>query len=285
VQSDYQRVEAAINYIQKHVRTQPTLEEVASHVGLSSFHFQRLFRRWAGTSPKRFLEFLTVEHAKRCLDHAETLLQTSLEVGLSGPARLHDQFVATEASTPGEYKSRGRGVEIAYGVHEGPFGDLFIAQTRRGVCRLALSGQDGWDSELDGLRNIWTNARIYEDKNETALTVSRIFTPTAETNWPIWLFVRGTNFQINVWRALMRIPEGCLISYRQLAAFSGYPSATRAVANALAVNPIAYLIPCHRVIRNSGETGDYRWGSTRKRVILAWESARVSVGASEPEPR
>lgn len=281
---DYQRIEAAINYIQKHARAQPALEEVASHVGLSPFHFQRLFRRWAGISPKRYLEFLTVEHAKRCLDHAQTLLDASIEVGLSGPARLHDQFVAIEAATPGEYKNGGRGVEIAYGVHESPFGELLIAQTRRGVCRLSFQTQDERDSELDRLENTWKNARIYEDKKGTRLTVRRIFPSSAETNGHMRLFVRGTNFQINVWRALIRIPEGCVMSYRQLASYLGRPRATRAVANAVAANPIAYLIPCHRVIRNSGEIGDYRWGSPRKRIMLAWESGRASRDGGESEP-
>lgn len=283
--SNYQRIESAISFIQKHVHTQPSLREVATHVGLSSFHFQRMFRHWAGISPKRFLVFLTVEHAKKCLEHAESLLDASFKVGLSGPARLHDQFVAIEAVTPGEYKSRGRGLEIAYGIHEGPFGDLFIAQTRRGLCRLSFSSQDECDRELGVLENTWKNARIYEDKNATELTLKRIFPPVTEPRGHTQLLVRGTNFQINVWKALIRIPEGYLMSYGQLAAYLGKPTATRAVANAVAANPIAYLIPCHRVIRNSGEIGSYRWGSLRKQILLAWELGRVSTSSSEPESR
>ncbi len=273
--SDYGRIEAAISFIQEHVRSQPGLEEVASHVGLSPFYFQRLFRRWAGISPKRFLEFLTVEYAKQRLELSETILDTSLDLGLSGPARLHDQFVAIEAVTPGEYKRRGQNIEIAYGIYECPFGEMFVAQTRRGVCMLSFLSPGRHETELETLQSIWKNATIYEDRLRTALTMKRIFPRNAVANGRIHLIVHGTNFQINVWRALLRIPEGCAVSYRQLATYLGKPSTTRAVANAVAANPIGYLIPCHRVIRNNGLIGGYRWGSTRKKIMLAWESART----------
>lgn len=283
--SDYQRIETAINFIQRHVRTQPSLEETARHVGLSPYYFQRMFRRWAGVSPKRFLELLTVEHAKKCLDYAQTLLDTSFEVGLSGSARLHDHFVLIEAVTPGEYKTRGRGVEIAYGFHESPFGELFIAQTRRGVCRLSFPSQEERDRELIILENAWENAKIYEDIKGTAHTVRHMFPLSTASNRHLLLFVCGTNFQINVWRALMRIPEGYIMSYQQLAAYLECPRATRAVASAVAANPIGYLIPCHRVIKNSGAIGRYRWGSTRKKMMLVWESGRASTRSDEFEPR
>ena len=274
--SDYQRIEAAIGFIQKHVRSQPGLEEVASHVGLSPYHFQRLFRRWAGISPKRFLEFLTVESAKERLQLSQSILETSLELGLSSPARLHDQFVTIEGVTPGDYKRGGQGVEIAYGIHECPFGDVFIAQTTRGICRLSFISQDMLETELEILRKNWKNASIGEDDLQTGFTVKGIFPPDASANRPEQLFVRGTNFQVSVWRALLRIPEGYAVSYRQIAAYLGKSSATRAVANAVAVNPVGYLIPCHRVIRNNGEAGGYRWGETRKKIMLAWESGRVA---------
>ena len=274
--SDYQRIEASIGFIQKRICVQPSLQEVASHIGLSPFHFQRLFRRWAGISPKRFLEYLTVEHAKAQLELTQSILDTSFELGLSSPARLHDQFVAIEGVTPGDYKRGGQGLEIAYGMHECRFGDLFIAQTRRGICRLSFITRNMLDTELETLRKTWKNATIREDNLLTGLTVKGIFPFEAAASRPRRLLVRGTNFQVNVWTALLRIPEGYAVSYQQLAAYLGIPSATRAVANAVAANPISYLIPCHRVIRNSGETGGYRWGGTRKKILLAWESARTA---------
>ncbi len=269
---EYERIERAIGFIQKHLRDQPSLEEVASHVGLSTFHCQRMFRRWAGVSPKRFLEYLTVDHAKKLLMQSTSILDASHELGLTSPARLHDQFISIGAVTPGEYKSQGRGIEIAYGIHESPFGDMLLAQTWRGICLLAFINQETQHAEIDALYQTWPYARIEESPVATAATAERVFNISAGDNARIHLNVRGTNFQINVWRALLKIPQGAVLSYRQVAQYLGKPQATRAVARAVASNPVSYLIPCHRVIRSTGALGGYRWGLPRKQLMLVWES-------------
>lgn len=267
--SDYQRIEKAIRFIEERSSDQPSLDEVAAEVGLSQFHFQRLFRRWAGISPKRFLQFVTVEHAKKLLESSNSVMETAFEVGLSGPARLHDHFVALEAVTPGEYKSGGEGIDIRYGVHESPFGSMFVAATERGICGLRFV--DGESSEaVKWLSEVWPGAELNEDRRGTADVASRIFEPNGE---PLALFVRGTNFQVSVWKALLEIPPGSLVAYEQLARAVGKPRASRAVGTALGANRIAYLIPCHRVIRSSGAMGGYAWGTARKRAMIGWESS------------
>lgn len=270
---DYARVERALHFLADHVEEQPKLAEVADAVGLSANRTQRLFKRWAGVSPKRFLEFLTVEHAKRLLDRSSNVLDASLAVGLSGPGRLHDHFVKLEAMSPGEYKSNGCGIEIVFGLHASPFGQVFLAASGRGVYRLAfLEGDDG-RHEIEQLHRSWPSAEIRRDQARTGVLARQIFEPG---NRPREVLVRvtGSNFQLAVWKALLSIPCGGLVSYGTVARAAGKPGASRAVGNAIGANPAAYLIPCHRVIRKSGVTGDYRWGATRKQALIAWESAQ-----------
>ena len=267
----YRLIEQAIQYIEANARNQPERAEIASAVGLSEYHFQRMFTRWAGISPKRFMQFLTKEHAKEILDHSENLLDATHQTGLSSLGRLHDLFVNTEAVTPGEYKSRGAGVDIRYGIHPTPFGKCLIATTERGICHLGfVDGSEG--RAIDNLVEHWKNASMSEDYASTAPLVNRIFLE-GESALPLRLHLRGTNFQIKVWEALLSIPPGALTTYEQIAAQIGSPRAMRAVGSAVGDNPIAYLIPCHRVIRKSGEFGNYLYGSARKKAILARELA------------
>lgn len=265
----YRLIEQAIQYIETNVHHQPELAEIASAVGLSEYHFQRLFTRWAGISPKRFMQFLTKEHAKQLLDKSENLLDATHQTGLSSLGRLHDLFVSTEAVTPGEYKSRGAGVDIHYGIHATPFGKCLIATTERGVCHLGfINVSEG--KAIDNLVSHWAHANMVEDYKTTAPLINRIFLD-AQPDSPLKLHLRGTNFQIKVWEALLSIPMGALTSYEHIAAHIGNPRAVRAVGSAVGDNPIAYLIPCHRVIRKSGEFGNYLYGSARKKAMLARE--------------
>ncbi|MBL0343685.1 methylated-DNA--[protein]-cysteine S-methyltransferase [Candidatus Villigracilis affinis] len=267
----YQLIEQAIQYIETNVHRQPELDEIASAIGLSEYHFQRLFTRWAGISPKRFMQFLTKEHAKDLLARSENLLETTHQVGLSSLGRLHDLFVNTEAVTPGEYKSHGAGLTIHYGLHLTPFGKCLIAATERGVCHLSFV-ETSEGNAIDTLVADWNQAKMIEDYRTTAPLIDRIFsTPTPDT--PLKLHLRGTNFQIKVWEALLNIPTGSLTTYEQIAAQIGNPNALRAVGTAVGHNPIAVLIPCHRVIRKSGEFGNYRYGPARKKALLAKEFA------------
>jgi len=265
----YKLIEQAIQYIEAKVRHQPELSEIASAVGLSEFHFQRIFTQWTGISPKRFIQFLTKENAKKLLSESENLLDTTHKVGLSSLGRLHDLFVSTEAVTPGEFKSNGAGLTIHYGVHHTPFGKCLIATTERGICSLGfIDGSEG--KMIDKLVNDWDQARMMEDYKATAPLVTRIFSGI-ESGQPLKLHLRGTNFQIKVWEALLSIPSGAVTTYEHIAAQVGQPKAVRAVGTAVGHNPIAYLIPCHRVIRKSGEFGNYLYGSARKKFILAKE--------------
>ena len=265
----YKLIEQAIEYIEANVQHQPELEEIATAVGLSEYHFQRVFTRWAGISPKRFMQFLTKEHAKELLNESENLLDTTHRVGLSSLGRLHDLFVTTEAVTPGEYKSQGAGLNIHYGIHPTAFGKCLIATTERGICHLGfVDGSEG--KAIDYLVDEWKQANMIEDYKTTAPLVTRIFSegkPDTQLN----LHLRGTNFQIKVWEALLNIPTGAVTTYEHIAQKIGNPRAVRAVGSAVGDNPIAYLIPCHRVIRKSGEFGNYMYGSARKKAILAKE--------------
>ncbi len=272
---DYLRIEQAIEYLKNNAHSQPELSEVASAVGLSEYHFQRVFSRWAGISPKRFLQFLTKEDAKELLAQSENLLDTTYEVGLSSLGRLHDLFVTTEAVTPGEYKSGGAGLTIRYGLHDTPFGKALIGTTERGICHLGFVARREGDA-IDALVASWPEAKMIEDHRTTAPLVEPIFDVSKRGNRPLRLHVRGTNFQLKVWEALLRIPPGAVTSYEGLAMQAGHPRASRAVGTALGRNPIAVLIPCHRVIRKLGEFGNYRYGAARKKALLAWEAAKVS---------
>ncbi len=280
---DYLRIEQAILYLENHYKEQPNLEEIAASIGLSEFHFQRLFTRWAGVSPKRFLQFLTKEGAKELLSRSENLLDTTHQVGLSSLGRLHDLFVTTEAVTPGEYKTRGEGVTIRYGLHASPYGKCLVAVTERGICHLGFV-QTSEGHTIDNLVADWKNARMIEDNKSTASLVERIF-HTESLSRPLNVHLRGTNFQLKVWEALLQIPAGTVTTYEGLAHRIGQPSASRAVGTAVGHNPIAVLIPCHRVIRKVGDFGNYRHGSLRKKALLAREFVTVSPGALGEESR
>jgi AraC family transcriptional regulator of adaptative response/methylated-DNA-[protein]-cysteine methyltransferase len=267
---DYSRIEQAIQFLETNAWRQPDLREVAASVHLSEYHFQRLFTRWAGISPKRFLQFITKENAKQLLKSSSTL-DAAYSAGLSSPGRLHDLFVKCEAMTPGEYKLQGAGLKISYGFHPTPYGECLLASTERGICFLAFVTLQGRDALLEEMKADWRNAEWVEDSLNTGKHIKAIFSPNLKT--PITLHVRGTNFQIKVWEALLRIPPGQVTSYEGLAVQTGNPSASRAVGNAVSHNPIAYLIPCHRVLRKLGDFGNYRYGTARKKAMLLREIA------------
>lgn len=272
--SHYARIERAIRFIEDNRLEQPSLDRVAAGVGMSAFHLQRVFTAWAGVSPKLFLRYVTLDHAREALTDARPVLDAALDVGLSGPGRLHDLFVTLEAATPGEVGAGGRGLDIRYGRHDGPFGRFLVAVTERGVCRIAFE-QEG-ENPVEALADAWPNARLAEDEAHTWRIAGEALAHGIDGgDSPIRLWARGTNFQIKVWEALLRVPAGRLVSYGGLARAIGKPRASRAVGQAVGANPIAVLIPCHRAIRASGrfETG-YRWGSARKRALIAWEAAR-----------
>ncbi len=272
---DYSRVARVLEYLERHSTEQPDLEAVARHVGVSPFHPQRILSRWAGVSPKRFLQFLTVEHARACLEGSMSVLEATDEVGLSSPGRLHDLTVAVDAVTPGELKARGAGVTVRYGVHDSPFGRCLIGSTDRGVCWLSFHDDVDADDGVESVRDDWVNADLVPDHKGTAVWRDRIFERVAAgESGPLPVLLAGTNFQLKVWRALLRVPPGGLCTYGSLAARIDRPTATRAVASAVAANRIAYLIPCHRVIRSMGFAGQYRWGAARKRALIGWEQAR-----------
>ena len=267
---DYLRIEQAIEYLEKHAITQPELSEIASAVGLSEYHFQRIFSRWAGISPKRFLQFLTKESAKTLLAKSENLLDTTYGVGLSSLGRLHDLFVTTEAVTPGQYKSGGAGLTIRYGLHDTPFGKALIGTTEHGICHFGFVGNSEGET-IDTFVANWQQAEMVEDHQATVSLVGPIFDLSQRVKRPLHLHLRGTNFQLKVWEALLRILPGAVTSYQGLAEQAGRPGASRAVGTALGHNPIAVLIPCHRVIRKLGEFGNYRYGTIRKKALLARE--------------
>ncbi len=279
--SDYERIAEAIAYIADRVTDQPSLEEIAAHIHLSPFHFQRLFCRWAGTTPKRFLQVMTLEQGKKLLHNSGSLLDLSHSLGLTSSSRLHDHFVRLEAVTPGEYKNKGKDLEIVYGIHSSPFGSMLMATTQRGVCRAAFLDSDDLEEHLSDLRKTWPLASFKRKEDTTQEIIDRMFGGVARTDRPLSLYIAGTNFQIAVWRALLTIPPGTITSYSQIAAAIDRPHSSRAVGNAISVNPVAFLIPCHRVIQASGALGGYRWGSTRKRAIQCWERLSLSV---EPTP-
>jgi AraC family transcriptional regulator of adaptative response/methylated-DNA-[protein]-cysteine methyltransferase len=282
---DYLRIERAIEYLAANFKQQPNLEEIAASVHLSKFHFQRLFRRWAGISPTQFLQYLTLGYAKERLRASGTLLETALDAGLSGPSRLHDLFVTFEAITPGEYKNAGSGLEIAVGYHPTPFGECLLATTPRGVCALRFTlSPDRRQELLAELKTEWPLAHFVEAAEVTAPLAGAIFSlPLSEDRPPLHLLLKGTNFQIQVWQALLAIPAGAIFSYQQVASLIGDASATRAVAGAIARNPVAYVIPCHRVISKSGNLHRYRWGAARKQAMLGWEATHLVASSGEPE--
>ncbi len=273
---DYERVEQAILFLEKNFRQQPSLAEIASHVGLSEYHFQRLFSRWAGISPKRFLQFLTVEYAKQLLAQSQNLLDVTYEAGLSSPGRLHDLFVTCEAMTPGEFKKQAAGLTIVYGFHPSPVGECLLSMTERGICGLDFVLPNERESTLNATRRNWPKAALAEDPTQTQPFLDRIFNPV-KSGPALPLILKGTNFQIKVWQALLKIPPGAVVSYSDLAVYLGRPNAARAVGNAVASNRIGFVIPCHRVIHKIGNPGNYQWGTARKRAILGWEAAQMTT--------
>ena len=271
--SDYARIERAIRYLDTHRAEQPELTDVAKHVGLSPAHLQRMFTRWAGISPKRFLQHQTAQVVKKLLRENRSTLDASYQAGLSGSSRLHDLIVNAEAVSPGEYQKAGEGLVIKYGFHPSPFGDCFIAITPRGICQLAFVEPVTRQETLDRLKHDWPAATLVPDQSATRDAAARAF-PIGErrTATPLALHIKGTNFQLKVWEALLRVPDGGVTTYGDIASSLQMPGASRAVGTAVGSNPVAWLIPCHRVIRSTGELGGYAWGIERKKVMLALES-------------
>lgn len=274
---NYKRIADAIRFIKKNYRTQPKLEEIAEHINMSPFHFQRMFSEWAGTTPKRFLQYLNIEYAKKILKETHaTLFDTACELGLSGTGRLHDLFINIEGMTPGEYKNGGLALNINYSFADTPFGKIIAASTDKGVCHMAFV-DEGERRAFDHLRSIFPNAKYVlspDTKQQHALSVF-------DRDWnrleEIKLHLKGTEFQLKVWETLLKIPAGGLATYADLATKSGYNGACRAVGTAVGKNPVAFLIPCHRVIKATGEPGNYHWGEMRKNAIIGWEAAHKDL--------
>ncbi len=272
---DYARVERALNFLAQHFKEQPTLAEIAASVHLSEFHFQRLFTRWVGISPKKFLQYLTLDYAKRCLANAQTVLDASYASGLSTSSRLHDLFVRYEAVSPGEYRRGGAGLLIRYTTVDTLFGACLLMATERGICALAFVGDDP-KNDFAEMAARWPAAEFIHDTEFTAAyahTFSTIGRSTEQSKSEIVLNLYGTPFQLQVWEALLRIPDGQRVTYQQIAGAIGSPKAARAVGTAVAKNPLCWLVPCHRVIRSNGMLGGYHWGEARKLAMLGWESA------------
>ncbi len=276
---DYRRVERAIRYIADNRLEQPELDDIARIANLSPYHFQRLFTRWAGVSPKRFMGFLTLNHARSMLEESASVLDTALETGLSGPGRLHDLFVSFEAMTPGDVKNRGAGTTIHYGVHPSPFGHALFGVTERGLCRLTFLDRDDESAALDDLAHRWPAAALVEDSRRTAPIAARVFGGEHRSRGdPLRIHVSGTNFQIKVWEAILHLPPGQLATYGQIGDAIGHPRSARAVGNALNANPVAFLIPCHSVVpalREASLFARYQCGSTRRAAIIGWEAAQA----------
>jgi AraC family transcriptional regulator of adaptative response/methylated-DNA-[protein]-cysteine methyltransferase len=270
---NYDRIAEAIDYINSHFKSQPDLDEVAKHLHLSPFHFQRLFTEWAGTTPKKFLQYISVSHAKSLLkqNHETTLFDAAYDTGLSGTSRLHDLFVSIEGMTPAEYRDEGKALTICYRFASTPFGKIIIASTQRGVCYMVFEEDEA--KATQELKLQFRKAEFTEQADAMQEKALEIFDKERNSLEEIKLHLKGTPFQLKVWEALLKIPLGSLATYGAIADQIGSPKAARAVGTAIGSNPIAYLIPCHRVIQGSGATGGYMWGSTRKQAIIGWESA------------
>lgn len=275
--ADYDIVRRAIANIRGHWRSQPEVEDIAEAAGVSATELHHLFRRWAGITPKSFLQALTLDSARQLLRESASVLETAYEVGLSGPGRLHDLFVTHEAMSPGEWKSGGEGLTIAYGFHPSPFGAALIMATPRGVCGLAFADPGKEKATLSEMRRRWPKAQYAENAAATAPLAQRIFD---QKHWradrPLRVVLIGTDFEVRVWETLLRIPMGRAATYSDIAGSVGAPKAARAVGAAVGKNPIAFVVPCHRVIGKSGELTGYHWGLTRKRAMLGWEAARLA---------
>jgi AraC family transcriptional regulator, regulatory protein of adaptative response / methylated-DNA-[protein]-cysteine methyltransferase len=278
--NDYDRIAQVIRYLDARQAEQPDLARLAGLLGLSSSHFHRLFTEWAGITPKDFLQCLTLTHAKRQLLDGASVLDAALSAGVSGPGRLHDLCITLEAASPGEIKSGGAGWRILFGFGPTPFGTALLAQGPRGICHLAFCDEAGSLSAEAELRDSWPAAAFIRDDPTAQASLGRIFRPASQspsTRPGMRAYIRGSSFQTRVWKALLLVPPGALVTYSRLAEALEMPTAARAVGSAVAANPLAYLIPCHRVIRQTGVIGDYRWGSIRKRAMLAWETASAAA--------
>lgn len=275
-QLNYDRIAKAIDYIRKSFKKQPGLEEIAEEVHLSPFHFQRLFTEWAGTTPKKFLQYISIEHAKRLLkDRQATLFDTAFDTGLSGTSRLHDLFVSIEGMTPAEFKNGGKNLLINYSFAESPFGHIIVASTAKGIC--AMSFCEDEENALYNLVQKFPNATFQRKSDRAQQNALFIFQNDRNKLSEIKLHLKGTAFQLKVWETLLKIPMGTLSSYGHIAEQIGNPKASRAVGSAIGSNPVAFLIPCHRVIQSSGNVGGYMWGNTRKTAIIGWESAKTGA--------
>jgi len=275
---NYYRIEKAIQFLEENFQRQPELDEIAEKVHLSPFHFQRLFTDWAGISPKRFLQFLTVDFLKEKLHESSNLTEAAEFAGLSSQSRVYDLFTTLEAVTPQEYKKHGAGINIEYGIHETPFGQSLIGVTERGICWLSFINSDENDKkEIEAMKSHWHNSVFHQNQKLTEKIIHKIFLQSKGTQDKLHLFVKGTNFQIKVWDALLKIPNGNVTTYQGIAQSVDSPKAMQAVGSAVGSNHIAYLIPCHRVIRKDGVLGEYRWSSARKKSIIGWEMAKQAM--------
>lgn len=273
--TNFKRIEEAISYISNHFKKQPGLEEIAEKIHLSPFHFQKLFTDWAGVSPKKFLQYISVEYAKSMLKEKQsTLFDAAFETGLSGASRLHDLFIKIEGMTPGEYKNGGENLSINYSYAESPFGNLLVASTAKGICYMAFI--DNEKEALENLQHRFPQASYKQMLDMIQQNALYIFSHDWNKLDQIKLHLRGTNFQVKVWETLLKIPMGKLSTYGNIAAQIKNPNASRAVGSAIGSNPVAYLIPCHRVIQSTGAIGGYMWGSLRKTAIIGWESAKLN---------
>ncbi|MCA3246089.1 MAG: methylated-DNA--[protein]-cysteine S-methyltransferase [Azospirillum sp.] len=282
--NDYARIEKALAFLEASLDDRPDLDAIAAKIGLSPFHFQRLFTRWVGVSPKKFQEYLGLDRAKACLAQAGSVLDAALEAGLSGPGRLHDMFVSHEAVTPGEFKRGGDGLDVAWGWADSPFGPALVMTSPRGICGLAFAVGEGEAAKAEAfadMRRRFPHARLREDAAAVRALAARIFDARAPKG-QLKLLLHGSPFQVQVWRALLAIPPGALVAYDDIAAKIGKPTASRAVGSAVGANPISFLVPCHRVIRKSGAISHYHWGRPRKLAMIGWEAAHAEGAMAPP---
>jgi AraC family transcriptional regulator of adaptative response/methylated-DNA-[protein]-cysteine methyltransferase len=276
--ADYDVVRRAIAFVSEHWRAQPEIDVIAAAAGVSASDLHRLFRRWAGITPKAFLQALTLDHARRLLRDSASVLDTTFEVGLSGPGRLHDLFVTHEAMSPGEWKSGGSGLTMSYGFHPSPFGSALVMTTPRGLAGLAFADSGEEEAALADMKGRWPKANMVEDRARTAPLARRIFDSRLwHAERPLRVVLIGTDFEVRVWETLLRIPMGRAMTYSGIAAKLGAANAARAVGAAVGKNPVSFVVPCHRVLGKSGDVTGYHWGLTRKRAILGWEAARVAT--------
>lgn len=275
----YEQVASAIEYIHSHHTQQPELDDIAKKIHMSPFHFQRTFTEWAGVSPKKFLQFITIEHAKKILDSKASIFDAAFEAGLSGTGRLHDLFINIEGMTPGEYKNGGKELVINYSFTESPFGDILVASTSKGICHMSFA--EDKKASLNDLREKFPNAKFNSSSDALQENALSIFGQDWSKMSKIKLHLKGTDFQLKVWNTLLKVPMGSLTTYGDIAQAIQNPNASRAVGTAIGDNPVAFLIPCHRVIKSTGVFGEYHWGGTRKTAIIGWEAVKTHGNANE----